>query len=738
MGASDCSCIVGVHVIVLVVYLLLFSYIFIERTVIMSGTSYNFKDNLTIDNNKFLKWIDSTGTTRSNIITLDSTNNVIFNAGKANIKINSNNTTGSYTFINVNNPKSTLIESNLAVGFHTTENINANITVIKNGFIGTNGKDGYLGLSSSYDLDAINSSKLVLHGANSTGGNGNAELSAGGSGAVNFYTGSDALRFSIIDTGIAQFTPNGSTIRCSISDTNTTFDQVVKITCSEESTGSTTGALQIAGGIGIGGSCIIEGSLRIKSLEGGNINFDSSQQSSSYTTGAIFLAGGLGISNSTIATSTTSGGGISVAGGVAVGKNMYVGGNVIIEDTTSAINSQTGSLVLYGGLGINNSIWSRTDSSPQIRLCPVTNGGETSVAFIATNNFTLSDNSTWRVGQNVESSGTGDFSLYNSQAGHVFFATKTGYVGINNTEPTKNLDVVGNAQISESFCAFGSENTIGNIFTKSGNVGISTTDPQSTLDVKGDVTIQSTREAESLTSASLVVNGGAGIQKGLYVGGETVLTQLTITSSDNAANLSTGSLITVGGLTIQDETDVVSVTNGGSLLAAGGVAIGKSLIVRNSITSDNINTSCANVQAATLGNIVVTNSVFINSTTQSSGLGTGGSFTVLGGASISKDMYVGGTVTSASDIRLKKDIRDIDSALDLIDNIKTVRYKYNNTDDNVDMLGFIAQDFVEHFPELLRKPEDGYYSLDYSKITVILMKCIQELKKEILELKQEK
>jgi hypothetical protein len=787
----------------------------------MSGTSYNFKDNLTIGNNKFLKWIDSTGTTRSNIITLDETNNVILNAGKANIRINSDNTTGSYTFINASNPNSTLIESKLAVGFQTTENINANITLVKNGYIGTNGDDGYLGISSSYDFDSINSSKLVLYSENSTAGNGDAKLSAGGSGAIKLYTGNDMLRFSLTDTGIAQFTPGGSTIRCSISDTNTTFDQVVRITCSDESTGSTTGALQIAGGIGIAGSCVIEGALSIKSMEGGNINFDSSQQSSSYTTGAIYLAGGLGISNSTVATSTTSGGGISVAGGVAVGKNMYIGGNVVIVDTTSAVNSQTGSLVLYGGLGINNSIWSRTDSSPQIRLCPVTNGGETSIAFIATNNFTLNDNSTWRVGQNVESSGLGDFSLYNPQAGHILFATKTGYVGINNTEPTKHLDVLGNAQISESFGAFGSENTIGNIFTKSGNVGISTTDPQTALHVNGDVTIQSTKDAESLTSASLIVNGGASIQRGLHIGGPVLMIPKGTTSErpsdalqgyirynsetdqfegfgagDNWGSL--GGVIDVN-QTTKIMAELYAGANDGNLRfitanneqmrvnSSGNVAIGftspsykldvfgsvrasegilicstGSLEFGNGVTKEsnagkmyygedeiviigggtsdgtrkvNVLDHLSVKTSFTTSNVIVTDSILISSTSQSAGIGSGGSFTILGGASIGKDVYVGGTITSASDIRLKKDIRELDSVLNLVDNIKTVRYKYNNTNDNVDMLGFIAQDFVEHFPELLRKPEEGYYSLDYSKITVILMKCVQELKQEIMQLK---
>lgn len=44
--------------------------------------------------------------------------------------------------------------------------------------------------------------------------------------------------------------------------------------------------------------------------------------------------------------------------------------------------------------------------------------------------------------------------------------------------------------------------------------------------------------------------------------------------------------------------------------------------------------------------IITSGSLVINSTTNASGVGTGGSLTVLGGASISKDLYVGTTITT--------------------------------------------------------------------------------------------
>jgi hypothetical protein len=135
-------------------------------------------------------------------------------------------------------------------------------------------------------------------------------------------------------------------------------------------------------------------------------------------------------------------------------------------------------------------------------------------------------------------------------------------------------------------------------------------------------------------------------------------------------------------------------------------------------------------------------SITLNSTSQATGVGTGGTLTVLGGSSISKDLYVGGTITSSSDIRLKDNIRDLKTSddekmIDKIELIRSIRYKYKDKSiDDKEHLGFIAQDFEDVFPELIRKNgSDGMYTLDYSKVTVILLDCIKELKQEIKNLK---
>ena len=50
-------------------------------------------------------------------------------------------------------------------------------------------------------------------------------------------------------------------------------------------------------------------------------------------------------------------------------------------------------------------------------------------------------------------------------------------------------------------------------------------------------------------------------------------------------------------------------------------------------------------------------------------------------------------------------------------------------------LGFIAQEVKEIFPEVIMQDDDGYYSVDYAKLTPVLVEAVKELKAEVVELK---
>jgi hypothetical protein len=60
----------------------------------MSFTSYAFKDNIVINDSNWIRWLNSTGTTRANILGVDS-NNVYLNSGTENLYINNNSNISS-------------------------------------------------------------------------------------------------------------------------------------------------------------------------------------------------------------------------------------------------------------------------------------------------------------------------------------------------------------------------------------------------------------------------------------------------------------------------------------------------------------------------------------------------------------------------------------------------------------------------------------------------------------------
>ena len=106
--------------------------------------------------------------------------------------------------------------------------------------------------------------------------------------------------------------------------------------------------------------------------------------------------------------------------------------------------------------------------------------------------------------------------------------------------------------------------------------------------------------------------------------------------------------------------------------------------------------------------------------------------------SFSKDVYIGAVLATSSDIRLKTNISQFnkgEKVIDKINRLNTISYSYISDTTQKQHIGFIAQDFLQDFSEIVNSDPNGFYSLDYQKITVILMECIKELRKELQELK---
>lgn len=80
-----------------------------------------------------------------------------------------------------------------------------------------------------------------------------------------------------------------------------------------------------------------------------------------------------------------------------------------------------------------------------------------------------------------------------------------------------------------------------------------------------------------------------------------------------------------------------------------------------------------------------------------------------------------------SDAR-KKDIQGelpLDKAYDFIRNCEPILYNLKNSDKT--QIGLIAQEVREFFPEIVNEDKEGYLSLDYSRLTVIILRVLKDL-----------
>jgi len=115
-------------------------------------------------------------------------------------------------------------------------------------------------------------------------------------------------------------------------------------------------------------------------------------------------------------------------------------------------------------------------------------------------------------------------------------------------------------------------------------------------------------------------------------------------------------------------------------------------------------------------------------------------------------LTIAGSFTQNSDKRLKEDIHPLDSdTLEKLNQIQPIYYNWKNkkTYGESRQIGVIAQEIEVVFPELVMKDSKGYLSVDYSRLSVVLLEAIkeqqvqfqfqiQELKAEIAAIKASK
>ena len=114
------------------------------------------------------------------------------------------------------------------------------------------------------------------------------------------------------------------------------------------------------------------------------------------------------------------------------------------------------------------------------------------------------------------------------------------------------------------------------------------------------------------------------------------------------------------------------------------------------------------------------------------------------GVYINQNLYVGGSITNPSDMKLKENVVPLsDEYCDNILKITPIQYNLKKDSTKTNFFGISAQELEEYFPELVVNntnngtQQDSFKSIKYLELIPILITKIQNMQKKIddLELK---
>ena len=242
--------------------------------------------------------------------------------------------------------------------------------------------------------------------------------------------------------------------------------------------------------------------------------------------------------------------------------------------------------------------------------------------------------------------------------------------------------------------------------------------------VSKTLTLSQGTQSTSTTTGDLIVSGGVGIAKSVYIGGD-----LTVSGKFNGGSVEFGNVKIA-----QTDNNTIDTTTG-RLRISGAGGGGLSIVeVDDHLNVQGILSVTSNV---TLGNdtsdaTTVSGTLAVNSTTNSTSKTTGGA-TFAGGVGINNDLQVGGDITAfaSSDINLKENINVIPNALDKINAISGNTFTWKDSDKGEDT-GVIAQEIEAlGLPGVTTIRDDGTKAVRYEKLVPVLIQAIKELSAKV-------
>ena len=460
-----------------------------------------------------------------------------------------------------------------------------------------------------------------------------------------------------------------------------TVARTLFLNSTQNSSSAGSGSLVVLGGIGVSKNMSLDGQLSL----------NNSTVSTGATTGALISRGGIGIFATADATSSTSGGALTLSGGLAVAGRSFYAGVSAFENTQPSTSSSLGAIVVRGGLAIQNA----TDAAS------VSNGGAMTVRGGAA------------FGKTVYVGGDAVVS------GNLIIAGTTTSLVTGNQEVVSNIINLNTGSATSSDAGllidrFQTDNDLGN-----GDIVSDTPYLAGTLGSQGSAPLATQIALPVAVSPGYIVKVANQVRKVASV--EDLVA--TMTSAFTVKPVSGNPFQLFNNVRVSHYYDP-----GERAWIMGFTDSSPTDLIINDTAFSNV--KCGGITAA--GSFEAAGSVSINSTENSVNINQGGALTVRGGATIAKQLLVGESFTMLSDMRAKRNIRDIAVDMDIIDSIRCVEYEGLG---DFTTFGFLAQDLKEKFPTLVHGSEETHYSVDYIKMTVLLMSCVQQLRAEQRQLK---
>ena len=252
------------------------------------------------------------------------------------------------------------------------------------------------------------------------------------------------------------------------------------------------------------------------------------------------------------------------------------------------------------------------------------------------------------------------------------------------------------------------------IVRKDGRVGIGTNTPANILDVEGALAVGS-----SYAGTSLAPTNGAIIQGNLGVGTSSPARKLHVTTGASGAPAQSSAVAvfesasnTYINILSQSDEESGILFSLPSSSSHGGIIYNNSSLLSGMLFRTN-----GNITRMT---IIDNGNVGIGTTSPTQKLHVAG------------NICYTGSIAACSDARYKKDFKPLTQILPKLDEISAYSYKWDTgsfpeKDFTNDLqIGVKAQEVQRMFPELVLTDEQGFMSVDYSRLSVILLAGMKE------------